>query len=174
MLTILPTKIDGTTENGGIGRTKSDNLPPDVTITDAELEHYTLAVELENIKTALVAVCASVGIGSTLGPAISPPTIEANTHDWNPDGLAGARVVVVTVEDAYDLTGIVPPYPGAELVIINQSTPTLTLKYENAGSAAANRFAIAGEADVVLPIYGVAHLWYASTLSRWVVLSSKI
>lgn len=49
-----PSKIDGNSTNGGIGRAKTDNFPEGVTISDIDLRHYTTAQEFENLKDAVI------------------------------------------------------------------------------------------------------------------------
>ena len=96
----IPTKTDDS-----IGRVKSDNLPPDVTITDAELDHYTPAAELEALKTAVVDLATeavATGAGTVVSIALS-----VNVDDWGDAAeFLGASVIRVTPASVdYEVSG---------------------------------------------------------------------
>ncbi len=78
----LPSKIDGTSTNGGLGRVKSDNLPPDVVITDAEREHWTSAQELENIKTAIVDLATAAASEPSSDRVAFSDDFDRIDHGW--------------------------------------------------------------------------------------------
>lgn len=192
-ITILPTKIDGTTENGGIGRPKSDNLPPDVTITDAELEHYTTAVELENMKTALVEVCEAVGDGDDPDPTsltarveaieaselvsgvLTPTALSGNVDNYAPTGHADADVWRLDPNGATrTITGIASVAAGRVLRIVNLSAANTIEFSHDVTSTAANRFYLPAEADLALPPHGIATFWYDGTSARWRMISGLV
>lgn len=105
---------------------------------------------------------------------LSPAQIVATQNDYNPTGLAGARRLIVTVDQARSITGIAGGVDGRQLLLINGSTNAdgdLILRSENAGSTAANRFY--SDADIVIEPGETALLEYDSTLSRWRIVGGR-
>lgn len=79
-----------------------------------------------------------------------------------------------TAGGAIDLTGIVAPttdQPGF-YYLVNVSSDSISLKNENAGSSAPNRFLTPGGADVVLGLNNPVHIAYDPDATRWRVLST--
>lgn len=97
---------------------------------------------------------------------LSPASLTADQNDYSPAGLAAANAVRLDATGNRNITGIATGTVGRVLVLYNiSSIRTLTLKAEDAGSAAANRFV--GSQDFQLqPFMGVI-LEYDSTSSRW-------
>jgi hypothetical protein len=98
----------------------------------------------------------------------SPAQIAANTNNWAL--VSTARFYRVSSDAARDVTGIVAQTDGAEIAVWNGGSFAITLKHENAGSTAANRFLLPSGGDFVLNVYQTVLLRYNGTDSRWVVL----
>lgn len=73
--------------------------------------------------------------------------------------------LLFTGSTAFNWTGIRNGYDGRTLLVENLGSATITLKYENAGSDAANRFYMRGAADVTLATGQTTLLGYHN--SRW-------
>lgn len=112
---------------------------------------------------------AFIGLGAT----IDPTTLAATENDYAPTGFASAQVIRVTpAAGGTTMTGLSGGTAARFVTIINNgSGDTLTLKNENAGSAAANRFATPGAVDLVIARNSAVELWYDSTGPHWHALS---
>jgi hypothetical protein len=99
-------------------------------------------------------------------------TVNATQNNWNPTGLATARIVRISGQTASrDITGITAQTAGTLLTLFNASTSfPIVLKSENAGSTAANRILPPAFADYTIGIYDSATLFYSGLDSRWIVL----
>jgi hypothetical protein len=95
---------------------------------------------------------------------ISPAQLTANTDNYNPTGLATARTLRLSTDASRNLTGIVPPGPGAVRRILNVGAQDLVL-INDATSTAANRFLLG--ANVTLGADEGCDLWYDTASSRW-------
>ena len=103
-----------------------------------------------------------------LSGALSPVQITADQNDYSPASLGTASTLRLDSDAARNITGIAGGAGGRFLPIHNVGSFSITLKDEDVGSTAANRFAL--NADVVLqPDQGVIII-YDSTTSRWRVL----
>lgn len=102
-----------------------------------------------------------------------PGTLTADTNDWNPAGLFGATLLDVLQTGAgnWRLTGIVGQEAGRRILILNDSAFTLTLRHQNAGSAAGNKFLCPGSVDLVIPTFGTRELLYLASGS-WLVVGA--
>lgn len=101
---------------------------------------------------------------------ISPAQIAANQNDYSPTGLATASVLRLTTDGTpRDLTGLALGQAGKLLIVHYVSGAGLTLKDENTGSIAANRFALV--ADIVLSPDDVVPLQYDAVSQRYRALS---
>ena len=100
---------------------------------------------------------------------ITPTALAAQADDYAPTGIATAGLLRLASDAAYDVTGIVAPAvqaQGKELKLVNiNAVDALTLKDEDATSAAANRFALG--ADIALGHDEGCTLVYDATSSRW-------
>lgn len=97
-------------------------------------------------------------------------TIDTGTYNnWNPAGLATAGTISLASTGALGpitLTGIMAQAEGRQIVIYNRDTSnTITLKHNDAGSDAANKINDPGSADVVIQPLAKYTLDYLST--RW-------
>ncbi|MFT4115415.1 hypothetical protein [Bradyrhizobium sp.] len=106
--------------------------------------------------------------------------ITANTNDYSPANLKHAGSLIISTDAARDITGLVPTTvtdatDGREITIYNAGGFNATLKDQNAGSLAANRFDLGG-ADVVLAPKTSATLRYrvSGGLNRWELKSQTV
>lgn len=96
---------------------------------------------------------------------VSPAALGASQNDWAP---GNGDVVRTDASVNVDITGLAGGAAGYHRRIVNISAAnTITLKHEDAGSSAANRFIGTGGADLVLFPNDQATVWYDSTTSRW-------
>lgn len=102
--------------------------------------------------------------GSTALPWFTPAALTGNTNDW-PNPLAtNARI---SATGLFDLTGIAGGFDGQELCLVNVGASSITLRNQDAGSAAANRFILAGGTPKILMTDGSIALTYDATTARW-------
>ena len=97
-------------------------------------------------------------------------------NNWSPSGLSTSpyyKVYRLNVSLNTDLTGVDASSVsnGQEITLLNIGTATLTLKYEDTNSTAANRFILTNYADVSIRQGGSVTLMYDATSSRWRVYS---
>jgi hypothetical protein len=97
---------------------------------------------------------------------VSPSTLTGNTDDWNPTGLATARIIRVNTDASHNLTGIVAQASGTRISIINIGSFDLVLVH-SATSTAANQFVLPGAANLTLTPGSAAEIWYDATSTRW-------
>jgi len=164
--------VVGTTPGGELGGSWA---APTVDATHSGSAHHTQSHDHSAAGDGTTLVPESVEISG--GPLatrgdISPAQITANQNDYNPTGLADAVVLRLSSDAARDVTGLAGGADGRILTIHNVGSQTITLKDENAGSSAANRFALA--ADVILAGDDGAVLQYDSTSSRWRCIGSSV
>lgn len=114
-----------------------------------------------------------------LKESLAPAQITASTNDYSPAGLKHAGILFVNVDAAHDLTGLAPTTTGdttdgREIEIYNTgATFALTLRNQNASSAAANRFDLGGN-DIVLAPSTTVTLRYSNAETRWQLVSSTV
>lgn len=92
----------------------------------------------------------------------------ADANDFSPANLDIAGTLRLSASGAYAITGIAKGYKGREIVLLNIGSNTITLKDQNTGSAAANRFAFG--IDVQLKPNEVVRVRYDFTQLRWVAV----
>ena len=101
-----------------------------------------------------------------LTKSITPSTIAGDQNDYNPSGLATTVVVRLSASGATrTITGLVATGDGDVKVLHNAGAEDIILASENAGSAAANRFAFV--ISETLTTNSSAILRYDATSSRW-------
>jgi len=103
---------------------------------------------------------------------ITPTALSGNVNDYDPPGGKEASTWRIDPggASARDVTGIAGGTPGRRLRIINISTTAgaqLTLKHEDALSAAGNRFTFTQAGDVLLIDRESMLLEYDAVSSRW-------
>lgn len=103
---------------------------------------------------------------------ISPAALTANTNNWNPTGLATARIIRISSTTNIDLTGIAAPTTARIIHIHNVSSNNIKLKMESGSSLAANRFAT--KADITMEQNESVVLVYDTVSARWRVSAFNV
>lgn len=121
--------------------------------------------------TDLVEVNATLDAQSlNISSVITPPALSGHTHNWNPTGLATARIIRVSSTANYELTGInATGLAGRRLTIINEGSFNVKVMSEDLNSTAEYRFIHSGD-ETMVP-YEALELWYDQTLSRWLIIA---
>jgi microcystin-dependent protein len=117
-----------------------------------------------NFVDAVTEVAAISSAGQFLLPGyLAPAALASNQNDYAPVGMDAASVLQLQfTSGSYGLTGLAGGVTGRIVVIENTGSFPLTLFSENAGSAAANRFALG--VDVLLqPLAGITFHY----VGRW-------
>lgn len=93
-------------------------------------------------------------------------TLVSNTNDLNIPNIASNVLIRITTQGNYSLTGIInPDLLGRQIFIFNVGTNNLTLKNNDAGSSANNRFLL-GSDRTVQANEGIAMVYDVVSL-RW-------
>lgn len=105
--------------------------------------------------------------GLTLGTAITPPSLTANTDNLLITGIEKAIVVRLSINGNYTLSGIVPfnATKAWMIYVCNVGNDNITLQDNAVGSTAQNRFLIGGN-KVLQKDEGVL-LFYDTVSTRW-------
>jgi hypothetical protein len=105
---------------------------------------------------------------------ISPAALTGNTNDWTPTGWATAAVVKLSASAAFSITGFAATNDGDIKILQNTGAFAVTIPFESASSAAANRvtgpnlpFATTVPASFTLPPGNTVTLIYDGTAARW-------
>jgi hypothetical protein len=140
---------------------------------------YTFTIRGQNINDVFVADGASdsadLGGQTRLSGDDTPAALGATENNYNPTALSEHTILRLDANaGGSTITGIAGGVHGRVLIIINiDTTDTITLADENAGSTAANRFMLPGSANhVIAADYGSATLWYSNTDGRWLLIGS--
>jgi hypothetical protein len=117
-------------------------------------------------------VLANAGGAPLLSTVITPAALTVNTNDYNPASWATAQVVRLSSTVNVDITGFAPSTVPKLLINVGAG-PGITLKFDNAGSAAANRVYTPVASDYALLAETVNNcwMWYDVVVSRWVVIA---
>lgn len=140
----------------GIGTDDHHVPPPEA--TQAEVDGGTVTGEYVSPDTLRDSIKVLANVG---GDALT-----GNQDDWSPTGIATAQIVIADPNGADRIiTGIVAQETGRVIVLVNTGTGgnKFTIKDEDAGSVAANRFALPADLDVLN--FESVMLWYDG--SRW-------
>lgn len=97
--------------------------------------------------------------------AVSPAQITGNQNDYNPTDFHNFANVRLSSDASRDITGFGAPVAGEFKVVHNVGSFDIVFKNSDAGSAAANRFAL--NADFTLKADQSTIFWYDPTSSRW-------
>ena len=116
-----------------------------------------------DVDALMDAIDAEHALGIVL-TAATPAAFTVATHDW---AAGAATLQSVSATGALNLTGMVSTTPNQIRVLINVAAFTITIKHENAGSAAANRFFMAGAADILLTTNASRVFVYHAAVGRW-------
>lgn len=173
---VFPTRTDGTT----IFAAHINALQDEIMAIEAALITGPL-----NLPATTLASLVATGQLTVNGPGVFlgaerqqgyiNPAVSAGTlNDWNPTGLAGARIISINASGVVNITGIAAQPNGTLLTLYGgfNPGPTLTLKNASASSAAGNRFACPGSADFVLASGLTITFWYDGATSVWRVFST--
>lgn len=97
----------------------------------------------------------------------------ANQNNLALGDLDQASVVKVSATVAVNITGIVAnaAMAGRQILLVNTGANNITLKHDDANSAAGNRFLNRGNGDAVLVQNSTAIIWRDNGDSRWRVVS---
>ncbi len=101
---------------------------------------------------------------------ISPSQITSNQNDYSPTGLSGASVLRINSDAARNITGLGGGSDGRLIFIFNVGSFAITLKSQDTGSTAGNRFGI--PADLVIAAGAGTALYYDNTSARWRLFGS--
>lgn len=117
-------------------------------------------------------VGASQYVDAILGltRSITPAAIGANQNDYAPAGHGTATVERLSASAAYNVTGLSATVSVKVKVLVNIGTFSITLKNQDAGSTAANRFACPDSVDYVLTGGESVVVWHDATTECWRVL----
>lgn len=100
---------------------------------------------------------------------VSPPGLSASVNDWTFTGLSTGRTFRLSSTAAWNITGIVAQAANPSIVLWNRGSFTITLKHQDAASAAANRFFLPGGVDFALTLGKGCQLWYDVASTLWAV-----
>lgn len=103
---------------------------------------------------------------------ISPAQITANQNDYNPAGLADATTLRLSTDASRNITGLAGGADGRIITVFNIGAFNIVLTDEDAGSTAANRFALSS--NLTLAGDEACTLQYDSTSSRWRLISGPL
>lgn len=107
-------------------------------------------------------------LGSVSPDVYSPAVLTASVNDYAIPSTA--LTVRLGANAAWNITGIVAPPTGPyHFMMWNRSGFAITLKNQNVGSAAANRFWCVGGVDYVLGLGGGVECWYDVASTLWAV-----
>lgn len=125
------------------------------------------AAKLQDIHVQLTPY---LGIAQNTAVGLSPGSGTVNNYDPGDDSYA---LLQLAPSAALSLTGLVAPTGDGwrQKYIHNRSAFAITLKNENAGSTAANRFTGPGAADYVVGAGASVQLLYNPTDDRWTVVA---
>lgn len=120
--------------------------------------------------------------GGFAGKYISAAAVAGANNNFNPGGAPAwpgtaaapyGRLDLTGAAGDFNISGLVAGRDGQELIIRNTTAHNCTLNDQNAGSTAANRFAIGdgtGANDTILPPgVSITACYYGGTVNRWVV-----
>lgn len=100
---------------------------------------------------------------------LRPAQITGNEDDYAP---GRTYVLFLDSDGDYDITGLeAPELDAEERIIVNTGANNLTLKHEDGGSIAANRFTGQGSADILLKSGFAARLVYDMLALRWLMVA---
>lgn len=125
------------------------------------------------IGTQTVEMLGTLSHGQLVATEISPAGITGAVNDWAPTGLSTAATILVTSSAAAILlNGLTGGVAGRRITIVNNdAAQDLTIRYENTGSAAANRFVNPFGADISLAGGGRGSVTCEYYNSRWNVVA---
>ncbi|KKK83087.1 hypothetical protein LCGC14_2796900, partial [marine sediment metagenome] len=159
--------------SGGTMLLFDNNEATRITVSSSS-PHVAIADDLDVAGTLGVTGTLTASDAFLLAGDLTPPQITSSQNDYNPANLASASVLRLDTDAARSIGGMVPPSPddGRILIIHNIGANNLTLANEAPFSAAANRFALAG--NITLAPDDAAILQYDTTANRWRVIGNSL
>ena len=149
------------------------NYTPDVTPSEVtSVDHLSSHLNGIDIKLASVGGNQDFTSAWKITSVLTPATILAHTHDYNPTGLSTAIAVRISSDNNYDLTGITAQVDGTILYLFNVGAKDIKLKNNNTNSIAINRFLITG--DKTLKPNNTAQLFYDGVSNMWRIISTYL
>ncbi len=97
---------------------------------------------------------------------ISPAQITSTQNDYAPTGYATAYIMRLTSDTSRTISGIVAA-SGRTYQLFNIGSFNITLRHEDTGSTAANRFTLIGSNNFILRPGSGCQIFYDNTSSRW-------
>lgn len=105
---------------------------------------------------------------STHVAILRPPKWAANQHDYAPQGIDTALGMEVETDAARNLTGVkIAARSKRFLLIVNVGNFAITIKHNDATSAAVNRFGLPAGNDLVLGSAEMAWMFYSVGSEVW-------
>jgi len=169
------TQMQLTTDPGGIG---TESLAPSLAgelerlrfqlkaITGGAQWYAPPSPSLAGLGTAITTQKLTVSKDVNFTGDLTPTQITGNQNDYAPTGHASAFRFLINSSAAFNITGLAGGVAGRVVAITNTGTFTITLKEQDAGSSAANRFLNSG--DVALAANQTLWLQYdGGTTNRW-------
>lgn len=157
---------DGQFDVRNVGRSEIAATPPGA-------DHWCIFADSEN-GNALTKAEGDPAIFTVLYEApleVTAPQLTADTDDWNFTDVEVANVMRIYSDAPRLLTGIDSSglSPNAKRrLLINVGSYPITLKDQDAGSAAANQFLLMGGAgDIILGPGDAQEIYYDDTDGKW-------
>lgn len=101
---------------------------------------------------------------------VTPAALTANQNNYNPTGIATARILRMTSDASRTVTGIAAQNNGQRLLIQNCGGFDIVLAHSSASSDAANRIICPGLANLTINAGDGVEIWYDGTSSQWRVV----
>jgi hypothetical protein len=145
-----------------------------------DLRYFPVSGHTTHIELATLFTTVAATLYKPQPFTVSPAQITATANNYSPVGLEHANIMRVNSDAAYDVTGLDAANAGTGWfnpykLIVNSGSFALTLKHQNAGSTAANRFINTGGTDLVLAASGgSAIVYYDPTDTRWRAFSVSV
>lgn len=100
---------------------------------------------------------------ATIGDTrLDPPQLTASVNNYAPGLKSGVNTLYLSADAPWDVTGFLAVI-GMSCRVVNNGAQPITLKNNDAGSAAGNKTLTSTGADIVLAANGVANLYYDAT-----------
>lgn len=120
---------------------------------------------IDSIRFHAATAMTDIRSGLAWSSMLSPPTLSASQNDYAPSGLSAATVLLLSASTNVSLSGLSAGAAGRIFGVVNTGASSITLQHQNAGSSAANRFALGS--DLVLTTDRSVMLLYDAAAQRW-------
>jgi hypothetical protein len=138
-----------------------------------DLKYYTVTGHATHQELAVLFTTVEATLYKPQPYTVSPAQITSSQNNYSPVGLEHSNVLRINSDSAVNITGLDATNAGTGWfnpykMIVNSGSFAITLKHQDIGSTAANRFIGTSGADVVLAASGgSAIVYYDSSDSRW-------